>query len=76
MNESQFLGMQQDSVGFVVCQFSKTSCLPLAVCFVANEGMADELEMDANLMRTARVKSSLHQGCFTKPLQNAIARVR
>ena len=55
MNERQFVRVKHYPRRFVAGQLSETPVLPLAIGFVANKRVADELEMDANLVRPARV---------------------
>src|SRR5690349_17683149 len=73
MDERKFVGMQQDSGGFVFCQLCQPLCLSLTIGGVTRYGEAEMLEVNANLVRAARMQDGLDQRGFAQSLNHVVA---
>jgi len=76
MDERKFLRVQHHARRGEADQFPQFFILFRAVGFVAHERMADELEMDADLMRAPGVDLRLNPGGGFQLFENFIARMR
>ena len=76
MDKRQFARVQHHARRGVVGQLLEPDILSRAVSVVADERMADELKMHADLMRASGVNLRLHQRRPVKPFENLVARVR
>lgn len=76
MGERQLTRVQHLSWRRVTSQFGQPLVLTVPVSVIPHQREAEELEMDANLVRPASVQESFGEGRTAQPLQKAIAGAR
>ena len=72
MDEGQTEGVQHLAGWMVMREFFETLVMAVAVSQIAHEGKAEELEMDANLVRASGMQDRLDESGPAEPIEHTI----